>query len=79
MDRCWTRSRRLLHRPRSYLASCVPAPALVKVREARPVPRSRDPLFYRYWVGDSTPEVEVEGICERWEGGGSQDDEKTTA
>ena len=61
------------------LGECVPAPALVKVREARPVPRSRDPLFYRYWVGDSTPEVEVEGICERWEGGGSQDDEKTTA
>ena len=61
------------------LGECVPAPALVKVREARPVPRSRDPLFYRYWVGDSTPEVEVEGICETWEGGGSQDDEKTTA
>ena len=57
------------------LGECVPAPALVKVREARPVPRSRDPKFYRYWVGDSTPDVDVEGICEKWEGGGTENDE----
>ena len=60
------------------LGECVPAPALVKVREARPVPRSRDPQFYRYWVGHSAPEVDVESICEQWEGGGSQNDEETT-
>jgi hypothetical protein len=29
---------------------CVPAPALVKVRETNPTPRSRDPQFYRYWT-----------------------------
>ena len=31
------------------LGQYVSAPALVKVRDARPVPRSRDPKFYRYW------------------------------
>ena len=55
------------------LGDCVPAPALVKVREAQPVPRSRDPKFYRYWAGDSAPTVDVEAICEQWEGGDSED------
>jgi len=50
------------------LGECVPAPALVRIREARPVPRSRDPQFYRYWVAESTPAVDVEGICDQWEG-----------
>lgn len=56
------------------LGECVPAPALVKVREARPVPRSRDPQFYRYWVSDAPPAVDVEGICAQWEGGRIHDD-----
>ena len=59
------------------LGECVPAPALVKVREAQPVPRSRDPKFYRYWVGDSAPEIDVERICELWEGEGFRHDETT--
>ncbi|CAG0951608.1 hypothetical protein BURK1_00225 [Burkholderiales bacterium] len=54
------------------LGECVPAPALVKIREARPVPRSRDPQFYRHWVDDSAPPVDVEGICKKWEGRDSQ-------
>jgi ABC-type dipeptide/oligopeptide/nickel transport system ATPase component len=54
------------------LGECVPAPALVKIHEARPVPRSRDPKFYRYWTADSAPAVDVEGICEQWESGGQQ-------
>lgn len=49
------------------LGECVPAPALVKIREARPVPRSRDPQFYRYWVSGTAPAVDVEGICAQWE------------
>ncbi len=49
------------------LGECVPAPALVRIREARPVPRSRDPKFYRYWVGDSAPTTDVEAICKQWE------------
>ncbi|MGQ9677495.1 MAG: ATP-binding protein [Chloroflexota bacterium] len=51
------------------LGECVPAPALVKIRDACPVPRSRDPQFYRYWVNASAPAVDVEGICRQWEGG----------
>jgi hypothetical protein len=50
------------------LGECVPAPALVKIREARPVPRSRDPQFYSYWASNAAPAVDVEGICARWEG-----------
>ena len=53
------------------LGQCVSAPALVKVRDARPVPRSRDPKFYRYWVDDHTPTIDVEHICNLWEGGGT--------
>ena len=55
------------------LGECVPAPALVTIREARPVPRSRDPKFYHYWVDTNTPDVDVEGICEQWEDTGIQD------
>lgn len=52
------------------LGDCVPAPALVRIREARPVPRSRDPKFYKYWVNDQAPTIDVEAICARWEGAG---------
>jgi DNA helicase HerA-like ATPase len=50
------------------LGECVRAPVLVRIREAVPVPRSRDPRFYSYWVRDTVPPVDVEGICARWEG-----------
>lgn len=50
------------------LGECVPAPALIKVREACPTPRSRDPQFYRYWTSDNPPFIDVEDICSRWEG-----------
>jgi len=50
------------------LGECVPAPALVKIREARPVPRSRDPQLYRYWVSDGDPSIDFESICAQWEG-----------
>lgn len=61
------------------LGECVPAPALVKIREARPVPRSRDPQFYRYWVSDAAPAVDVEGICAEWEGNRDDGDEAPSA
>jgi DNA helicase HerA-like ATPase len=54
------------------LGECVPAPALVKIREAKPTPRSRDPKFYRYWTADSPPSVDVEAICAQWEGKDTQ-------
>jgi hypothetical protein len=58
------------------LGECVAAPALVRIREARPVPRSRDPKFYEYWVADSAPAVDVEDICEQWENGGQRQAEE---
>lgn len=56
------------------LGECVPAPALVRIREARPVPRSRDPKFYRYWVTDQAPTIDVEAICKQWEGANNPGD-----
>ncbi|MYA42387.1 MAG: DUF87 domain-containing protein [Gemmatimonadetes bacterium] len=56
------------------LGECVPAPALVRIRDARPVPKSRDPKFYRYWVADQGPAIDVEGICSQWEGNLTDDD-----
>lgn len=50
------------------LGECVSAPTLVKIREARPIPRSRDPKFYQYWTTDEVPIVAVEEICADWEG-----------
>jgi len=50
------------------LGECVRAPALVRIREARPVPRSRDPKFYQHWVADDARKPDVEAICARWEG-----------
>lgn len=50
------------------LGECVRAPALVRIREARPLPRSRDPRFYEHWVAETPVAVSVEEICARWEG-----------
>lgn len=51
------------------LGECVAAPALVRIRDARPVPRSRDPRFYRYWTDEQARDVPVEAVCAGWEGG----------
>lgn len=58
------------------LGECVPAPALVRVREARPMPNSHDPRFYRYWVADVAPKVDVEDICKQWEGADDPEQEE---
>lgn len=50
------------------LGECVRAPALVRIREAQPLPRSRDPKFYKHWVAEETADVLVEEICAQWEG-----------
>jgi hypothetical protein len=57
------------------LGECVRAPALVWIREAQPLPRSRDPRFYRYWVKETDPAVDVESICALWEGKSDDGDE----
>jgi hypothetical protein len=50
------------------LGACVRAPALVRIRDCQPVPRSRDPKFYRHWVETDPPVVPVEEVCAKWEG-----------
>jgi hypothetical protein len=50
------------------LGECVRAPALVRIREARPLPRSEDPRFYEHWVAETPAAIPVEEICARWEG-----------
>lgn len=55
--------------PRSalILGECVQAPALVEMREADPMPRSKNPKFYKSWTdGGLIPNVEA--VCARWEG-----------
>lgn len=52
------------------LGECVQAPTLVQMREADPIPQSRDPKFYKSWTADvAVPNVEA--VCEKWEGAGS--------
>jgi len=50
------------------LGECVRAPVLARIREARPIPRSRDPKFYAYWVNPNPAAVPVEAVCRKWEG-----------
>ena len=50
------------------LGECVAAPALVKIRDAAPVPDSRDPRFYEYWTQKDPPAIPVEEVCATWEG-----------
>lgn len=55
--------------PRSalVLGECVQAPALVEMREANPVPKSKNPKFYRSWTQEEK-QPDFEAVCERWEG-----------
>jgi DNA helicase HerA-like ATPase len=55
--------------PRSalVLGECVQAPALVDMREASPVPKSKNPKFYRSWTQEEK-QPDFEAVCERWEG-----------
>jgi len=60
------------------LGECVRAPALVRIREARPIPRSRDPKFYKYWIVDKPQDPKVEEICKIWEGKTAEKPERTS-
>jgi hypothetical protein len=55
--------------PRSalVLGECIQAPALVEIREANPVPKSRNPKFYKSWTQDEK-QPNFEAVCEKWEG-----------
>lgn len=54
--------------PRSalVLGECVQAPALVEIREASPVPKSKNPKFYRSWTKDEK-NPDFEAVCKKWE------------
>lgn len=50
------------------LGECVQAPALAEMREANPVPKSKNPKFYKSWTADTLETPNVEGVCAKWEG-----------
>lgn len=50
------------------LGDCVKAPALVHIKTAQPLPRSRDPRFYDSWTREQASTPDVEAICRKWEG-----------
>ena len=50
------------------LGECVPAPVLVRIQDANPAPRSRNPRFFEYWVAKEQRQLPVEAVCAEWEG-----------
>ena len=49
------------------LGECVQAPVLVEMREVNPVPKSKNPPFFRSWTSEvGAPDVEA--VCSKWEG-----------
>ena len=67
----------LASRSALVLGECVQAPALVEMREADPVPRSKNPKFYKSWTTEA-PVPDVEAVCSKWEGAGTPADEEQT-
>jgi len=59
------------------LGECVQAPALVEMREADPVPRSKNPQFYKSWTTE-VPIPNVEAVCAKWEGVGVLEEQEET-
>ncbi len=60
--------------PRSalVLGECVPAPALVVMREVDPAPYSKNPQFFKSWTTEvKTPDIEK--VCAKWENQGKQE------
>jgi hypothetical protein len=55
--------------PRSalVLGECVQAPALVEMREVSPVPKSKNPKFYKSWT-QAENQPDFEAVCAKWEG-----------
>jgi len=52
------------------LGECVRAPALVRIRDADPLPRSRDPRFWTRWTDETDRAIPVERVCSAWESDG---------
>jgi DNA helicase HerA-like ATPase len=56
------------------LGECIQAPALVEMREADPVPRSKNPQFYKSWTSEGVL-PDVEAVCAKWEGIAAQENQ----
>jgi hypothetical protein len=56
------------------LGEAIRAPALVRVRDVDPAPRSKDPRFFEKWTAGTPPLPNVEAVCENWEGQKAQGD-----
>jgi len=65
----------LASRSALVLGECVQAPALVEMREADPVPRSKNPKFYKSWTTEA-PVPDVEAVCSKWEGADTPTEQK---
>jgi DNA helicase HerA-like ATPase len=66
--------------PRSalVLGECVQAPALVEMRECDPVPRSKNPKFFKSWTTEvAAPNVEA--VCANWESVGVPEEQEDSA
>jgi len=57
------------------LGECVQAPALVEMRECDPVPKSKNPKFFKSWTTEA-PVPNVETVCAKWEGVGVPEDQE---
>jgi DNA helicase HerA-like ATPase len=64
----------LAQRNALVLGECVRAPALVYMREASPVPKSSDPLFFKNWTAEKAVTTQVEDVCAYWERGAAPKD-----
>ncbi len=63
----------LAQRTALIFGDCVRAPAQVYMREADPLPDSKDPKFVKHWLGlDVAEEPDFEKICAEWEGKSDQ-------
>lgn len=55
------------------LGECIQAPAIVNMREANPMPSSKNPKFYHYWTSSKVNEPNVEKVCAKWENNNVED------
>jgi DNA helicase HerA-like ATPase len=53
------------------LGECVRAPSLVQIRDADPLPRSKDPRFWSRWSAETDRVIPVERVCSVWESDGA--------
>jgi uncharacterized protein len=58
--------------PRQYalvFGECVKFPILFKVKDANPIPKSRDSDYFKHWIDDNPNYPPFEKICNEWESG----------